>query len=468
MKQLLGGKWVDKSQKIEVKNPFNNELIDTVPVATLDDVEKAVEYAETGLKEIGKLSSYERAEILFKIALIIKEDKEKFAKTIASECGKTINEARWEVDRAVQTFTLSAEEAKRIYGETIPYDSVPYGKSKLGFYIRVPVGIVAAITPFNFPLNLVAHKVGPSIAAANATILKPSSLTPLTALILGEVMLEAGLPCEAISVITGTGEQIGDLIVKHPKIRMITFTGSLEIGERIAKLAGLKKLTLELGSNSACCVCADGDIELAVNKIVKGAFAVAGQVCISVQRVFVEGKIWDEFIELLIPKVKALKLGNQLDESTDVGPMITETAAKNVMEWILEAKSMGAKVLCGSKRYGTLFEPTVLIDVYPGAKIYKEEAFAPVVLINKFENFEEAVELVNKTKYGLQAGIFTRDLDKAIEAAKRFEVGGVIINDVPTFRADPMPYGGVKASGIGREGPKFTIEEMTEIRAVCF
>lgn len=342
---------------------------------------------------------------------------------------------------------------------------MPYAKDRFGFYIRVPVGIIAAITPFNFPLNLVAHKVAPAIASANSVILKPASYTPLTAILLVKTLLEAGLPKNAINLITGPGGKIGDKLVTHPEIRMITFTGSLEVGEKITKLAGLKKLTMELGSNSACIVDKDADLELASKRIIVGAFSVAGQVCISVQRVFIHSSGMNKFLKIFIPFVKQLKLGDQLLEETDVGPMITPEAAKKTKQWIDEAKT---KILCGGNHKGSLFEPTVLVDVDEKAKIYSEEAFAPVVIVNKFDKFDEAIELVNHSKYGLQAGIFTADLNKAMEALKKIEVGGVIVNDVPTFRADVMPYGGVKSSGLGREGPKFAIEEMTELKAVCF
>jgi len=468
MKMLLAGKWVDRKKKIEVKNPFNGKTIDTVPLATPTDVDKAVKSAKIGLNEIGNLSSYERYEILLRTATLIKEQKDKLAKTIALESGKRIVEAITEVERAVQTFTLSAEEAKRIYGETIPFDSVPYGKGKYGFYIRVPVGIIAAISPFNFPLNLVAHKVGPAIAAANAIVLKPSSLTPLIALRLGEILLEAGLPKNVLNVITGPGEAIGDALVSHESIRMVTFTGSLGVGQRITKLAGFKKVVIEAGSNSACVVMGDVDLEKAATRIVGGAFALAGQVCISVQRVFVEYSVLDKFLDIFVSKVKTLRVGDQLSAETDVGPMISESAAARAKEWLMEAKSRGAKILVGGKVQGTLFEPTVLTNVPRDAKIYQEEAFAPIVIIEKFNTMEEAIELVNDTKYGLQAGIFTNDLEKAKQAIEKFDVGGVIIGDVPTFRADPMPYGGMRFSGLGREGPKFAVQEMTEIKAICF
>lgn len=466
MRILIAGKWIDRKEKIEVKNPFNDKTVDTIPLATPEDVDRAVDSAKLGLKEIGELSSYERYDILFRTANLIEERCDEFAKTIASESGKRIEEASTEVARAIQTFTLSAEESKRIYGETIPYDSVPYGKSKYGFYIRVPVGIIAAITPFNFPLNLVAHKVGPAIAAANAIILKPSSITPLTALLLGKALLDAGLPKNVLSIVPGPGKIVGDSLVSHEGIRMITFTGSLDIAKRITKMAGFKKILIEAGSNSACVVMDDADLEIAATRIVKGAFALAGQVCISVQRVFVQSDVFDKFWDTFIPKVNALKVGDQFGDA-DIGPMISKDAASRAKEWVDEAISEGAKILTGGKVQDTLFEPTVLTNVPRDAKIYREGAFAPVVTVEKFDTIDEAIELVNDTKYGLQAGISTKDLGIAKQAIDKFDVGGIVVGDVPNFRADPMPYGGMKFSGLGREGPKFTIEEMTEIKAIC-
>ncbi len=455
--------------KILVKNPYNGSVVGGVKASTKDDVDREIQILKKGQKKYQGLSSYKRFVILKKTSDLLREHKKKFSHTIALESGKTIKEARAEVDRAVQTFLLSAEEAKRIKGETIPYDSVPEGEKKSGFYIRVPVGIVGAITPFNFPLNLVAHKVGPALAASNAVLLKPSTKTPLTALLLKDTLYKAGLPGDVLSVVIGSGEDIGNHIVSHKDIRVISFTGSLNAAEKITKSAGIKRILLECGSNSACIIMDDADIEHVAKRIVRGGYALAGQVCISVQRVFVEEGIMDDFVSALIPKVKDLKMGNQMEEETNIGPMISKGARDRVISWIEEAKDMGARVLYGGRPIDdTFIEPTVIIDADESCKIMGEELFGPVVVVNKFIGIEDAINKVNHTKYGLQAGIFTNNLDVALSAIKGLEVGGVVIGDVPTYRADPMPYGGMKYSGLGREGPGFAVEEYTEIKAVVF
>lgn len=465
-KMYIDGKWIDREEKIDVINPYDGSLIDRVPAGGREDVEDAIKSCETGLTEAKKLSAWERYKILKRASELIENRKEELAITIAKEVGKTIREARGEVSRAVQTFLLSAEEAKRIHGEMVPFDAAPGADSKFGFYIRVPVGIVAAVTPFNFPLNLAAHKVAPAIAAGNSVILKPATKTPLADLIMVEILLEAGLPTHMINVITGLGDVVGDYIVEHERVRMVTFTGSLEVGKRIAHKAGLKKIALELGSNSACVVAEDGNLERAAERIKAGAFALAGQVCISVQRVFVQSSVFDEFLDVFIAKVKKLRTGDQLKEKTDMGPMVSVGAAERTSEWIEEAVAKGAELQIGGERDGTLFQPTVLTNVPRDCKLFTEEAFAPVVAVNPFTTMDEAIELVNDSKYGLQAGIFTKDITRALRAAREFENGGVMINEVPTFRVDLMPYGGQKGSGIGREGPRYAVEEMTEVRVI--
>lgn len=466
MKMLIDGEWVETGKWIEVRNPYDNSLIDRVPEGTREDVNKAIHASQSGLIKMAKVSGYERYEMLQGAAELIQEKLEDFARTISLESGKTIREARGEVGRAVQTFLLSAEEAKRIHGETIPFDGAPGAGTKLGFYIRVPVGVIAAISPFNFPLNLVAHKVAPALAGGNSVILKPATKTPLTALKLGEAIMKAGLPRGALNIVTGRGESVGDPLVQDERVRMVTFTGSLDVGRGIMAKVGLKKATMELGSNSAVIVIQDADLDQAVPKIVRGGYALAGQVCISVQRVYVQEGIAEAFLGRLVEKVKALRMGNPLDETTDLGPMISEEAARRCEDWIQEARALGGKILYGGGRQGAFITPCVLSDVPRDAKVVREEAFAPLVVVNRFSRFEEAVEAVNDSKYGLQGSIFTRDLKTALEAARRLEVGGIMVNEVPTFRADLMPYGGVKGSGLGREGPRFAIEEMTEIRAV--
>ena len=468
MKMLLGGEWVDRDEKIEVRNPFDNSLIDTVPKATSEDVQKAVEAAKKGQKEMASLSAYERYEILMKAAEIMDKRKEELAVLVSKEVGKTIKEARGEIARALQTLTLSAEEAKRLTGEEVRFDGAPTGKGKVGLYIRVPVGIVAAITPFNFPVNLAMHKIAPGLAAGNAVILKPPSVTPLSSIIMGEIFLEAGVPPLAFQVITGPGSSVGETLASHPDIRKVSFTGSRDVGKRIMSIAGFKKCTMELGSNSAVIICEDAQLDKAFPRVVLGAYALAGQVCISVQRIFVHESIFDEFVERYVDHVKSLKVGDQLKEETDVGPLVEEKEAKRVKDWIEEAVNMGARLLIGGEVEGAIMQPAVLTHCPRKAKLFCNEAFGPVVIINPVKDLEEAIEATNDSVYGLQAGIYTQNLYYAWKAAYKVEVGGVIINDVPTFRVDLMPYGGVKESGIGREGPRYAIEEMTEIKLICF
>ncbi len=469
-KMLVGGEWVDREAKIEVVYPYTGEVIGKVPMGTEEDVLKAVDMAKEGFKEVSSLSAYDRYEILMKAAEILKKRAEEFARTLVLEVGKTIREARIEVQRAIQTLIFSAEEAKRIGGETFPVDAHPNGKGKVGFYIRVPVGIVSAITPFNFPLNLSMHKVAPALACGNAVILKPSERTPLTPLMLAEVLLEAGLPPKALSVIPGYGD-VGKAMTTHPDVRVVSFTGSKKVGELITRQVGIKKVVLELGSNSAIVVHKDGNLEKAVQRAVLGGYAIAGQVCISVQRVFVHEDVFEEFVDRLKQEVKKLKVGDPMDENTDVGPMITSQDVVRIQSWIEEAVKEGAKVevggvACAEKT--TLFEPTVVSLVKPETKLFKEEAFAPVVLVDPYKEIEEAVDLVNNSEYGLQVGVFTENIKVAWEFIRKAEVGGVLINEGPTFRVDHQPYGGFKNSGIGREGPKFAVEDYTEIKTVIF
>jgi len=467
-KMLIGGEWVDKPDKIEVTYPYTGEVIGRVPRASEEDALRAIEKAKEGFRKISSLTAYERYEILMNASRILKERAEEFARTLVLEVGKTIREARTEVQRAIQTLIFSAEEAKRVNGETFPIDAHPNGKGKVGFYVRVPAGIVSAITPFNFPLNLSMHKVAPALAAGNAVILKPSERTPLTPLMLGEVLLEAGLPPEALSVLPGYGD-VGRVITTHPDVRVVSFTGSRKVGDIIARQVGIKKLVLELGSNSAIILHRDGDLGKAVEKTVQGGYAIAGQVCISVQRVFVHEELFSRFLEKLKERISSLKVGDPMDESTDVGPLIAPSELQRIREWIDEARSMGARVETGElPSEGTLLPPTVVSLVPQDAKLFKEEAFAPVVAVNPYKDIEEAIRWVNTSDYGLQVGVFTRDVQTAWKCIREIEAGGVLINEGPTFRADHMPYGGVKYSGIGREGPKFAIEDYTEIKTVIF
>lgn len=468
---LLGGEWLSKKENMPVIYPYTGEEIARVSRADEEDVEKAVEIAKEGYKEISSLTPYERYSILMRASQILSERAEEFAKTLVLEVGKTIKEARTEVQRAIQTLLFSAEEAKRIGGEVIPIDAHPNGKGKVGFYIREPVGIVSAITPFNFPLNLSMHKVAPALACGNAVILKPSERTPLTPLMLGQVLLEAGLPPKAISILPGYGD-VGKAMTTHPHVRVVSFTGSRKVGDIIARQAGIKKVVLELGSNSAIVLHKDGDIKKAVQKTVLGGYAIAGQVCISVQRVFVHEDVFEDYLRELKEAVSRLKVGDPMQEDTDVGPMISLSEVERVQNWIKEAIDEGGRLItggisCGDK-VASVLTPTVISLVPTHTKLFREEAFAPVVVVNPYRDIEEAIEMVNDSDYGLQAGVFTRDIKVAWEFIKGLKVGGILINEGPNFRADHMPYGGVKYSGIGREGPRFAIEDYTEIKMVIF
>ena len=468
MKMLLNGQWVDRDKKIDVIDPFDSSVIDTVPAGNDKDVELALSSAVQGFQITKRMTVYDRAQILYKAAGLISERLDEFATIIAREGSKTINEARKEASRCVNTITCSAEEAKRILGETIPWDSFPGGEKRKGFYYRFPIGVVLAITPFNDPLNLVAHKLGPAIAAGNSVILKPATVTPLSAIKLVEVLLEAGLPENAIQVITGYGSKIGDPLVSDERVRMISFTGGVEAGKHIASKAGIKKIGMELGSDSPVIVWKDADIQLAVESCVSGAFWAAGQNCIGVQRLLVHREIYDEFKTKFVELTKTYKIGDKLKEETMMGPMITETEARRIEQWVNDAVAGGAKLLTGGKRDGAMYDPTVLENVPADAKVHYEEVFAPTVNLYPVDDLDKAIAQANALPYGLLAGIFTRDLETAFKAAYELDCGGVMINDSTDYRLDSMPFGGVKYSGLGREGLKFSLQEMTEPKVVCF
>ncbi len=468
MRMLIGGTWIEGDRQIEVLNPFDDSVIDTVPSASPEQVEEAIRSAERGFEVMRKMPAHQRSAILNGTAELLAEHTEELGRLLAQEVGKTLNEGCTEAARAAETFTLAAEEAKRIHGETVPYDAAAHGTNKMGFFIRVPIGIVCAITPFNFPLNLAAHKVGPAIAAGCAIILKPASATPLADLRMGELLLEAGLPPEAINIVTGSGETVGEQLVADERIRKVSFTGSADVGKRIMKTAGLKKCTMELGSNSAVVIMDDADLSAAADRIRVGGYAVAGQVCISTQRVLIHEAVFDDMMGELLPRVRGLRAGDQLDETTDVGPMITRDIAAETEGSIREAVDGGARLLCGGERDGAVVQPAVLLDVPRESFLGGSEAFAPLICVNRFSDIDEAIRLVNDSPYGLQAGIYTQNINNAFSFIKEAEVGGVMVNEVPTFRVDGMPYGGVKDSGLGREGPRFAIEDMTEIRVVAF
>lgn len=465
---LIGGKRIESGNKVIVKNPYNGSVVAEVSRAVEADVQKAVDSAKKGFEKLSKLTSYDRYKILMNLASLLVQRHEQFAVNISSEMGKTIKEARTEVSRAIETVTWSAEEAKRLYGSTVPMESAPTGRGKIGLFIRVPVGIVAAISPYNFPLNLSLHKIAPAFAAGNAFILKPAETTSSTGEMIGQAFVDAGAPPEVVNVLTGSGSKIGFALVTHPDIRVITFTGSKDVGEWITKNAGLKKVVMELGSNSAVVVCEDANPEAIVKRIALGGYSQAGQVCISVQRVYVHESIFDRFVELLAKQAQSLKTGDPLNDSTDVGPMITNNDALRVKSWIDEAVKDGANLVCGAEVKGNLMSPSVLINTKQTDRVIKDEVFGPLLVVNSFKDDEQAITMVNDSRYGLQAGVYTNDINKAWMYAQSLEVGGILINDIPNFRVDLMPYGGMKESGIGREGPGFAIEEMTEIKLIIF
>ena len=468
MKMYIAGKWVTTSQQIDVINPFDNSIIDTVPKASPENISTAISSAVRGKSDMANLSGYDRYIILNKAANLLVERKEDLGKTISLEEGKILAEGLMEVDRAIQTMILSAEEAKRLYGETIPLDAAPTWTGQIGFTLRVPCGVVAAITPFNFPLNLVCHKVGPAIAGGNSVIIKPATDTPLSALKLTEIMLDAGLPPEGIQCITGSGKIIGDHLTADDRIRKITFTGSKEVGEHICRTAGLKRVTMELGSNSPLIVMPDADIEKVVKATIASGFSNAGQVCISAQRILTNKSIYSDFISALTENVKKMSIGNQLDPTVTMGPMVRSQDATRVNDWIKEATDNGARTTTGGEYQGALHEPTVVVDVSPDMTISCEELFGPAVAVTPFTDIEQAIELANDSNYGLSAGIFTQNIDWAMKFIKNVDSGNLMINSGPQWRADLMPYGGLKDSGMGKEGPKYAVEEMTELKMVIY
>ena len=462
---LVNGKWIKNSKKREVRSPYNNEVVGVINIPSLEEAKGAVDAAEKAFEKFRNSPSYERSDILMRIVSGIEKRKEEFAKALVEEGGKPIKTARVEVSRAMTTFKVAAEEANRFAGgELIPIDIVPGNEERFGIVKRFPLGIVMGISPFNFPLNLVAHKVAPAIASGNVMILKPASQTPLSALILGEVVVEAGLVPGGLNIVPLPGSQI-EPVMEDERIRKVSFTGSDEIGWELMKKFPKKKVTLELGGNAASIVDEDPpDLEFAVNRNCWGAFYQAGQSCISVQRMYIHDKIFDKFMDMFVTRTKALKLGDPMLEDTDVGPVIDTASADRIMNWVDEAVDRGGKLLTGGHRDGCLIEPTVLTNVPPTCNVSCDEVFGPVVHIERYKEFDEVLKWVNNTRYGLQAGIFTKDIKKAFDAYNALEVGGVIVNDYPSFRVENMPYGGVKDSGVGREGVRYAIEEMTELK----
>jgi glyceraldehyde-3-phosphate dehydrogenase (NADP+) len=468
MDMYLAGEWVGRTAVAEVRSPFDGSVVDTVPLAAADDVDAALAFAERGARTMAAVPAHRRSAILSRAARLLAERTDAFATVLTRENGKTITESRGEVGRAVETLQLSAEEAKRVGGETLPLDAAPGVEGKLGFTMRIPCGVVVAITPFNFPLNLVCHKVGPALAAGNAVIVKPASVTPLSALKLTELLLEAGVPPDGIQCLTGSGGTVGNALCADRRVRKISFTGSRDVGEHITRIAGLKRITMELGSNAPLIVMADANLDAVASVTAVTGFANAGQSCISTQRVLVERSVYADFIDVVGPKVRGIRTGDPLDPAVALGPMITAGEAERVSTWIRDAVAAGARIVAGGDRDGAVHAATVVADVSPAARISCDELFGPAVAVTPFQGIDEALRLANDSRYGLGAGIFTQSLGSALAFVRGMESGNVMVNWAPNWRADLMPYGGLKESGFGKEGPRYAVQEMTELKMVVF
>jgi acyl-CoA reductase-like NAD-dependent aldehyde dehydrogenase len=460
-KLFVGGEWVETGDWLDVRSPYSGDVVGRVAKAGADETRRAIDAAEGAMRE--PLPAHKRAEILVRVAGALGRRHEEAARLISDEAGKPLKAARVEAARAMSTYTFAAVEARKLAGEMVPMDAAQAGEGKLAFTLRRPIGVVGAISPFNFPLNLVAHKIAPALAAGCAVVLKPASATPLSALFLAELEEEAGLPPGWLNVLVGPAAEIGDVIVEDERVKLITFTGSSGVGWKLKERAAKKRVNLELGNATPLIVAADADVSTAATKVAQNAFAFAGQSCISVQRVYVERSAYDEFVRELVPLVEALKVGDPGDEDTDVGPVIDEGARKRILDWI-EASS--GQVLTGGELEGELIRPTVIANPGRDDEVSCEEVFGPVCTVTAVDSIDEAIELANGTRYGLQAGIFTTSLDNALRAAQELEFGGVTVNEAPTFRSDQMPYGGVKDSGNTREGPHYAVREMTEERLI--
>jgi acyl-CoA reductase-like NAD-dependent aldehyde dehydrogenase len=463
-KLLIGGEWIETGDWIDVASPFSGETVGRVAKAGADETRRAIDAAEAAMRE--PLPAHKRAEILVRVAGLLGRRHDEVARTISDEAGKPMKAARVEARRAMSTYTFAAVEARKLAGEMVPMDASQAGEGKLAFTLRRPIGVVGAISPFNFPLNLVAHKLAPALAAGCAVVLKPASQTPLSALLLAELETEAGLPPGWLNVLVGPASEIGDVLIEDERVKALTFTGSGAVGWKLAERAPKKRVKLELGNATPVIIADDADIDTAAQAMAANAFSFAGQSCISVQRIYVEAPAYDRFLERFLPRVEELRLGDPADEETDVGPVIDEDARERILEWIEEARAGGARVLTGGELEGELIRPTVIADAGPELKVSCDEVFGPVCTVNSVGSLDEAIELANGTRYGLQAGIFTTKLETALRAAQELEFGGVIVNEAPTFRADQMPYGGVKDSGNTREGPAYAVRELTDERLV--
>jgi glyceraldehyde-3-phosphate dehydrogenase (NADP+) len=469
MKMYLGGKWVDRSEKMKVIDCYDQSLVDTVPLASIDDMDQAITTAARAFEVSKRLPAHQRMSILKKAAGLMQERHEEFARTIAREGIKTIREARKEVTRAIDTMTISGEAARHIDGETISFSQLPSGDDRFGYYVRVPIGVIGAITPFNDPLNLVVHKIGPAIAAGNTVIVKPHSETPLSSLLLAEVLEQAGLPQGILQVITGRGSVVGSKLVSDPRVRMISFTGGVEAGMQIMRNLGLKKVAMELGSNCPNIVMPDADLKLALDSVVSGAFWAAGQNCLHVQRLLLHDDIYDDFSAQFVDAARAYKLGSKLDESTDMGQIITEAEAVRIENWVNESVQKDARLLTGGTRTNiTHYPPTVLENLPEDCQMAKGEIYGPVTALYRFKTLDEAVQISNDVDFGLMAAIFTSDVKTAHRAAVELDFGGVMVNESTDYRIDAMPFGGTKNSGLGKEGIQFALAEMTDPKLVCY
>lgn len=465
---MIGDAEVTTPQRRTVRLPYDDSPAGVVYEADAGVVDRAITAAQAGARTMAELTQYERGELLDRMRRLLERDTPEFSDLVCSETGKPIKEARGEVERAQQTLLNAADEARRMHGEVIPMESAPIGKGRWAMTVREPIGIIGAITPFNVPLNLALHKIAPAFAAGNAVVHKPAENTPLSALRLGQLIKEAKAPAGAYNVVTGPGRAVGAQIVKDPRPAMITFTGSVPVGTQIRSQMGLRRVTLELGANSSVILEPDADLEMLVPRCVQGAFAHSGQICISVQNIYVQEEIASTFLEQFLAATAKLKIGHPREESTDISSLISEDEALRVESWIEEARNRGARILCGGKRKHASVEPCIVEAVPDDAAICCQEVFGPVVAVHRYRHLDEAIAKVNASQYGLQAGLCTRDLQRAFQASRKLQVGGVMLNDVPTFRADHMPYGGIKNSGTGREGPRFAIEEMTDMKLICW
>lgn len=468
-KQLyINGEWRDSANYAELLSPYTNKVIAQIPQASKEEVEETIEIAHQKRTEMARLTAYERAEILEELVLLFKENRQKAAEIISLESAKPLKFSLGEIDRTIETYKFAAEEAKRLTGEMIPMDAAKNGANRFGYTIEEPIGVIGAITPFNFPQNLVAHKVGPAIASGNPIVLKPASQTPLSALFLAELIDQTSLPKGAFNVVTGSGRIVGDALVENPLVKMITFTGSPAVGIGIRNKAGLKKVALELGSNAGLIIDRNVDLDEIVPKCVTGAFSNQGQVCISLQRTYVLEEIFPTFVKKFAEATQALTIGDPMNTTTDLSAMIHSAEQERALSWVDEAVSLGAEIITGGKIENGVFLPTILTNVDATAKVSCQEVFAPIVIVNRIASIEEGIHAINDSDYGLQAGIFTNDIQTAFHASKALEVGGVMINDIPTYRVDQMPYGGVKESGTGKEGLKYAIHEMTETKLIVW